>query len=98
MEMATRSTDPAEHAKYSAHTHVSSSCPPTVIAHGNVDLMVPFELSEVIVADLKKAGVDAQLIPVEGENHGFDLIPGAYESPERMKPFKEAYEFLSKYV
>ena len=51
-------------------TYVSKDDPPFMIIHGTIDSVVPFTQSEELLAALKKAGVDAMLIPVEGAGHG----------------------------
>ena len=50
-----------------------------VIMHGDKDDTVDFEQSELLYAALKKAGVDATLVPMKGAGHGFG-------GPEAMGP------------
>jgi len=72
--------------------------PPTVLVHGTEDLMVPCEISRDLFTALREKGVDAELIEVEGANHGFDLVPGAIEDEEKRKVFERANEFIAKYL
>ena len=54
--------------------HITKESPPTLLIHGNKDPVVPFQQSESFVAKLKKAGVDAKLVPKEGAGHGWLTI------------------------
>ena len=52
-------------------THATADDPPTLIVHGDADLLVPIQQSEILVAKLKASGVDAQLITKPGAVHGW---------------------------
>ena len=52
-------------------THVSSDDPPTLIIHGDADTLVPLQQSQVMLAKLKEAGVEAKLIVKPGAGHGW---------------------------
>jgi acetyl esterase/lipase len=65
-------------------TFVSSDDPPFLMIHGTNDQVVPFSQSEELLAALRKAGVEAVLIPVEGGGHGNFGTP---EASERMRLF-----------
>ena len=65
-------------------TYVASDNPPFLMIHGTKDPTVPFAQSEELLAALKKAGVDAMLIPVEGASHGNFNNP---EVPQRVRQF-----------
>jgi acetyl esterase/lipase len=56
-------------------THASKDDPPVLILHGTKDTTVPVEQSQVMAAALKKAGVEHELILVEGAPHSFHLEP-----------------------
>ena len=45
---------------------------PTLLIHGDKDLLVPIEHSKNILEALEKAKVPAKLVIVEGAAHGFD--------------------------
>jgi acetyl esterase/lipase len=51
--------------------HVSSDDPPTLILHGDADKLVPIQQAEAIVEKLKKANVEAKLVPKPGAGHGW---------------------------
>ncbi|GAA5942302.1 hypothetical protein JCM3775_003217 [Rhodotorula graminis] len=76
----------------------SESLPPTVCVHGTDDMMVPVGLSRDLVAALREAGVDAEMIEEEGANHGFDLVPGVYGDASKMGGIERANDFLAKYI
>jgi acetyl esterase/lipase len=54
----------------SPQTHADESDPPTLIIHGDKDLLVPLSQSEELVAAFKKSGIDVELIVVKGGGHG----------------------------
>ena len=51
--------------------HVSPDDPPTLIIHGDKDLLVPLQQSELIVEKLNKAGVKTNLVVKKGAGHGW---------------------------
>jgi len=69
-------------------TYVAADNPPFLIIHGDQDPTVPFSQSEKLLAALKKAGVDATLIPVVGAGHGNFRTP---EVPRRVRLFFDKY-------
>jgi dipeptidyl aminopeptidase/acylaminoacyl peptidase len=50
---------------------VTPDAAPTLCVHGTKDNYVAFEQAEWIVNRLKAAGVEAELLPMEGSGHGF---------------------------
>ena len=50
---------------------VTPDAAPTLCVHGTKDNYVAFEQAEWIVDRLKAAGVEAELLPMEGSGHGF---------------------------
>lgn len=52
-------------------THVSSDDPPTLILHGDGDILVPIQQAETMIAKLKEAGVPAELVVKRGAGHGW---------------------------
>ena len=51
--------------------HVTSNAPPFLLIHGTSDSIVPFSQSEKMYERLRAAGVDSELIPVNGPGgHG----------------------------
>ncbi len=69
-------------AKASPVSYVSKDAPPFLIMHGDRDRTVPFNQSELLYAALKKAGVDATLVPMKGAGHGFG-------GPEAIAPVRD---------
>ena len=48
---------------------ITNQDPPTLIIHGDQDLTVPYQNSEMLAEGLKKAGVYCELHPFEGAGH-----------------------------
>ena len=53
---------------------VTISVPPFLLIHGDADPLVPLQQSEAMLAALKKAGVDAQLIVKAGGGHPWPTL------------------------
>ncbi|HLQ44517.1 MAG TPA: alpha/beta hydrolase [Planctomycetaceae bacterium] len=51
--------------------HVSPDDPPTLIIHGDADLLVPIQQAELIIDKLKEAGVASELVVKKGAAHGW---------------------------
>ncbi|HUS06853.1 MAG TPA: alpha/beta hydrolase [Bryobacteraceae bacterium] len=51
-------------------THVRRDMPPFLLIHGTADRLVPFEQSAKFCADIRKAGGQCDLLPVNGAVHG----------------------------
>jgi acetyl esterase/lipase len=51
--------------------HVSAATPPTLIAHGTKDHLVPIQQVQDFVARLKESNVPNRLIVKEGQDHGW---------------------------
>lgn len=56
-------------------THIDKLDPPMLILHGTKDALVPVSQSERLAAALKEAGVEHQLLVIEGAPHSFHLQP-----------------------
>ncbi len=55
--------------------HVSADDPPTLIIHGDADVLVPIQQAELILGKLKQAGVEGKLVVKKGATHGWpDLL------------------------
>jgi len=52
-------------------SHVSSDDPPTLIIHGDADVLVPIQQAETIIEKLKAAGVECELVVRKGAGHGW---------------------------
>lgn len=52
-------------------TYITKDDPPFLIMHGDQDMTVPFNQSELLYDALKKTGVEVTLVTVKGAGHGF---------------------------
>lgn len=69
--------------------HATSDDPPTLIIHGDADLLVPIQQAQLMVDNLKKAGVTAELITKPGAAHGWATIG---------EDFKSIADWFDKYL
>jgi dipeptidyl aminopeptidase/acylaminoacyl peptidase len=63
--------------------NVSRDYPPTIMIHGTADTDVPYEQSVLMARQLKRRGVEHELITIEGAEHGLGgvdrkLVDDAY--------------------
>ena len=63
--------DPAEAAGVSPITFVTPDDAPALLIHGDRDRLVKLDNSERIAAEFEKAGVESELVVIEGAGHGF---------------------------
>jgi acetyl esterase/lipase len=63
--------NPDKVARANPITYVDESDPPFLIMHGDSDLSVPYNQSELLYAALQKAGVESSLYKVVNGGHGF---------------------------
>ena len=68
--------------------HVSADAPPTLIIHGDKDVVVPIQQSEAIVARLKEVGVPAQLV----------VKPGGFHTPQLVRDMPTIADWFDKYL
>ena len=61
--------------------HVSSDDPPTLIIHGDADLLVPIQQAELILEKLKSAGVETKLVVKKGAQHGWPDMGQRHSDP-----------------
>jgi acetyl esterase/lipase len=52
-------------------THVTADDAPTLIIHGDKDLLVPIQQAEIFIDKLRAAGVEAELVVKQGAAHGW---------------------------
>jgi len=65
---------PERYALYSPLFHVHSECPPTLLIHGEHDIMAPVSNARSMYKLLKEVGVPAVLHILPQTDHAFDLI------------------------
>ena len=70
---------------YMAVRNVTSGYPPTMLIHGTNDKDVPYEQSVMMAAELRKNGVEHELVTIPGGEHGLGggdpkLIGAAYSN------------------
>jgi acetyl esterase/lipase len=66
------SLDPSARAAASPVSYVTPAAPPFLLVHGTVDALVPFVHSELMQQALTSAGVEVELVPIEGADHIFN--------------------------
>ncbi len=71
----TRAEDPDLYRDASPLAHLDRNDPPILILHGTADKTVPLDDSKAFDAALEKAGIEHQLVIVEGAPHTFHLQP-----------------------
>jgi acetyl esterase/lipase len=65
--------EPEALARFCPLRNVTSDYPPTLLLHGDQDKDVPYQQSEMMAAELTKAGVENELAIIPGAEHGFDV-------------------------
>ncbi len=73
--------------------NVTRRYPPTLLLHGDKDTDVPYRQSAMMAEELKRQGVEHELITIPGGGHGFDR---AMKTPEVSAVFDRAVQFLRK--
>ncbi len=63
--------DPHRAEEFSPLWQVTPDDPPTLLIHGDKDLLVPLKHSEQILEQLEEQQIPAELIVIEGAAHGF---------------------------
>ena len=69
--------------------HVSSDDPPTLIIHGDADMLVPLQQSQLIIEKFKAANVACELVVKPGKAHGW---------PEIGQDFSALADWFDKYL
>lgn len=75
-------------------TYVSKDDPPMLIMHGEKDLSVPYNQSELLYAAMQKAGLDVALYKVVNADHGFRNP--TEDNPESL--FEMSAQFFEKHL
>jgi acetyl esterase/lipase len=69
-------------------TYITADDPPFLILHGDKDAVVPYNQSELLLEAMKKTGLDATLIKVEGAGHGGPK----FQSDDNVRRIAEFFE------
>ena len=99
-------TEASKYLPFAAERLVTSTYPPTLLAHGDADVDVPFQMSERMAAILKQRGVEHRLIRMRGFNHAFDVFStyppqgpaGGLTHPEVSAAFDAVVSFLVEHL
>jgi acetyl esterase/lipase len=86
--------EPEKFYPFMALKNVSAEYPPTLLIHGDQDTDVPYEQSTLMAAELKKHGVEHQLITLQGAEHG--LAGG--DQAEIAAAYTAAMAFLKQHL
>jgi acetyl esterase len=73
-------TVPGRYRHLSPVSHVDPGDPPTFLAHGRADRIVPPGQSELFAERLREAGVPHRLVELPWANHTFDFLWGGWGS------------------
>lgn len=65
-------------------THIKADAPPTLLAHGELDPLVPFSQATVMFDALQAAGVPSDLVEYPNSGHGLDSDPDAADEYTRL--------------
>lgn len=85
---------PDRYALLSPISHVSASCPPTLLMQGTIDIIVPRSAAEALRDNMRHAGAQMALLMLPRVDHAFDLI-GSRWSPSARKSIWHAEQFLA---
>jgi dipeptidyl aminopeptidase/acylaminoacyl peptidase len=78
-------------------THVTGDDAPTLLLHGDADVLVPIHQSELMVAALQQANVPVKLVRVPGGKHGprFQFPVG---DPRLTSYYAEAVKWFDRHL
>lgn len=86
-------------AKANPITYIDAQDPPILIMHGENDMTVIFNQSELLYTALKEAGVETELIRVKNADHGYrPNPPGAEVSPNAQERARIEAEWFEKHL
>jgi acetyl esterase/lipase len=74
--------------------NVAANYPPTLLIHGTKDTDVPYELSAMMATELKRKGVEHELVTVEGAGH----VLGGAKPAVVAGIHDQVVAFLKKYM
>ncbi|MEI8088198.1 MAG: alpha/beta hydrolase [Opitutaceae bacterium] len=79
---------------YSPQQHLDAKMPPTLLFHGDADLIVPFKYAVALEAKLRATGNACEFIPMPGGGHGFTLPAWKEEAPKRITAFLRRHNLV----
>jgi acetyl esterase/lipase len=88
--------EPREFDPFCPIRNVTRDYPPTLLLHGDKDTDVPFQQSVQMAEELKRHGVEHDLIKMVGRGHGFDTAGDGMKDPVVAGAFDSVMAFLSK--
>jgi len=88
-------TEAGEFKPFCPIQNVSPEYPPTLLLHGNLDTDVPYEQSLMMSDVLSRAGVENELVTIDGGPHGFDF---AEDEPRTVSAVDRVVSFLKSRV
>jgi acetyl esterase len=88
-------TTPERYRSSSPIAHLNADAPPTFLAHGGRDEIVPVGQSRLLAERLKESGVPHHLVELPWANHTFDFLWGGWGT-QITRPALD--EFLSRYL
>lgn len=86
----------ATYAAASPITYVTDKSPPTLLIHGDADVLVPLRQSTSMEALLGKSGVPVKLVVIPGGVHGADFGPN--KRADWPDYFGETVSWLDRYL
>jgi acetyl esterase/lipase len=78
-------------------TYISRDDPPFLIIHGDKDIVVPLNQSQILYDRLSAAGIPATLVVVKNAGHSFTPTGGSI-SPTRIEITTMVADFFDKYL
>jgi acetyl esterase/lipase len=81
--------EPAQAPAYSPVLQVTPDDPPTLLIHGDKDLVVPIDHSQKILAQFKEKKVPCELLLIPGAAHGFKGDDGKKAADARLAWFQK---------
>ena len=88
--------DPKKEPDCSPLLKVTDKTVPTLLIHGDKDMLVPIEHSKNILAALENAKVPCKLVTVEGAGHGFSPEQNAKVVAPALMAWFEKYLKVGK--
>jgi acetyl esterase/lipase len=89
---------PEIYRRASPVTWVSADDPPILMIHGDQDKTVPFDQSVRMLKAYQKAGLNAELIKVEGADHGFKPVSAKPISVSVQEINDRTVDFFKKHL